>query len=140
MTLRNEASTDPQVLSFWAAITAGTAKPGWTKADGLLLFQGKVFIPDASAVWTEILAATHNCGHEGIEKTVHRWRASFYSPHALRRVREFVQACATCQRNKIEHLHPAGLLQPLPVPSKNWNDVSMDFVEDFLRLVARQWC
>jgi hypothetical protein len=69
-TLRNEAATDPQVLSLCAAITAGTAKLGWTEADGLLLFQGKVFIPDASTVWTEILAAAHNCGHKGIEKTV----------------------------------------------------------------------
>ena len=26
--LRTEATTDPQVLSLWAAIAAGTAKPG----------------------------------------------------------------------------------------------------------------
>jgi hypothetical protein len=70
-TLHTEAATDPQVLCLWAAIAVGTAKPGWTEADGVLLFQGKVFIPDASAVWTEILAAVHNYGHEGIEKTVH---------------------------------------------------------------------
>jgi transposase InsO family protein len=44
-------------------------------------------------------------------------------------VRDYVRVCATCQRNKTEALHPAGLLQPLPVPLRIWADISMDFVE-----------
>jgi hypothetical protein len=130
-TLSIEATSDPQVADLRASLTAGTAKPGWTKIDGLLLFQGKVFVPDASSVWPLILAATNDYGHEGIEKTLHLWRASFYSPHALRQVREFVQACSTCQRNKSEHLQPADLLQPLQVPLEVWSDISMDFVDGF---------
>jgi hypothetical protein len=40
-----------------------------------------------------------------------------------------VRACTTCQRNKTDQLQPAGLLQPLPVPSPVWVDIGIDFIE-----------
>jgi hypothetical protein len=86
-------------------------------ADGLLLINGKLFVSDASVLWPTLLVETHDGGHEGIEKTLHCWCASFYNPLANRRVWEFVKGCALCQSNKSEHLHLVGLLQSLPVPS-----------------------
>jgi hypothetical protein len=46
----------------------------------------------------------------------------------------FICACATYQRNKSEHLHPAGLLLPLSVPTTVWADVGMDFIEALPRV------
>jgi hypothetical protein len=129
--LREECSADPQVVAIRASIQAVTAKAGWTESFNLLLFNSKVFVPDSSSVWTSVLADTHEAGHERVEKTAHRLRASFYNPHILKRVREYVRGCAVCQRNKSEHLHPAGLLQPLTVPSEVWSDIAMDFIEGF---------
>lgn len=34
-----------------------------------------------------------------------------------------------CQRNKGETISPPGLLNPLPLPEKIWEEVSMDFIE-----------
>jgi hypothetical protein len=63
-----------------------------------------------------------------------RLRASFFRPHAARLVREYIKGCVVCQRHKTEHLHLAGLLHPLEVPSSVWADIAMDFVEGFPRV------
>ena len=36
--------------------------------------------------------------------------------------------CDVCQRNKGEISHLAGLLQPLPIPKRKWESISMDFI------------
>jgi hypothetical protein len=45
-----------------------------------------------------------------------------------RDIAEFVARCLTCQKVKLEHQRPAGLLQPLPIPEWKWEHVTMDFV------------
>ncbi|GMI89932.1 hypothetical protein HRI_002662500 [Hibiscus trionum] len=44
-------------------------------------------------------------------------------------VKRLVRECSTCQRNKIDLVHPRGLLQPLPIPEAAWSSISMDFIE-----------
>ena len=41
---------------------------------------------------------------------------------------DYVAKCLTCQRVKIEHQLPTGLLQLLDDPKCKWYSVSMDFV------------
>ena len=36
--------------------------------------------------------------------------------------------CDICKRVKASHLRPAGLLQPLTIPSGKWEYISMDFI------------
>jgi len=89
----------------------------------------RVFVPSNSAHIDNILQMAHTAGHEGIQKTLHRLRRDFSIDNDKQIVRSFVKSCTTCQRNKTETLHPAGLLQPLEVPSQIWSDISIDFIE-----------
>jgi len=131
---RRESASLPEALSKRQEISVGSAGEGWSEVDGFVLYQGKIFLLDSSAFWPQLLDHAHGTGHEGVQKTLVRLRASFYSPRAAARVREYIRGCLVCQRNKTEHLHPAGLLQPLDVPSMVWSDISMDFVEGFPRV------
>jgi len=78
--------------------------------------------------------------HGGVQKTLQCLCALFYKLHANCLVPDFVQGCAVCQRNKTEHLHPAGLLQPWGVPSSVWVDTTMDLSRVFPKSEASQWC
>jgi hypothetical protein len=39
--------------------------------------------------------------------------------------------CQDCQQVKVEHQHPASLLQPLPLPEWKWETISLDFIKYF---------
>ena len=55
-------------------------------------------------------------------KRTYRWRMM------KRDIATYVSKCLTCQRVKIEHQRPAGLLQPLPIPEWKWENITMDFL------------
>lgn len=46
----------------------------------------------------------------------------------VRDVREFIRSCHVCQQVKVPSTKPRGLLQPFPILSAIWEEVSMDFV------------
>ena len=45
----------------------------------------------------------------------------------------FVACCDICNKVKLEHQKPSGLLQPLPVSQCKWDDVCMDFITSLPR-------
>ncbi|KAL4559367.1 hypothetical protein LXL04_031505 [Taraxacum kok-saghyz] len=58
-----------------------------------------------------------------------RIRRDFYWKGWKKAIQDYIRNCVVCQRNKWETLQPAGLLQPLTIPTMIWADISMDFVE-----------
>jgi hypothetical protein len=65
-------------------------------------------------------------GHEGVQKTLQWLHASFFTLDDNKLVHDFIRSYAVCQQQKMEHLHPAVLLQPLVVSSSIWSDIAMD--------------
>jgi hypothetical protein len=106
-----------EVIAKRKAIEEGTADPGWSLVDGMVVHNGRLFMPSSATAWHQVLAHAHGVGHEGVQKTLQRLRTSFSTPGDNKLVREFIHGCSVCQRNKTEHLHLAGLLQRLAVPS-----------------------
>lgn len=45
----------------------------------------------------------------------------------------FVYSCLTCQKSKIEHQNPSGLMHSLSIPEWKWDNISMDFVSGLPR-------
>ena len=80
---------------------------------------------------TLLLEEAHDlsiAGHFGAEKTLELLQRSFWWPRMNRAVERYIASCEQCQRNKGSNQKPAGLLQPLELPTKNWQQVSMDLI------------
>lgn len=95
----------------------------FTRHGGLLFYKGRIYIDSQSPLRTDILKELHASplgGHSGYHKTLQRVPADFFWHGLHKFVRNFVKECEVCKRMKGENVSPAGLLQPLPVPEKNW--------------------
>ncbi|GJV81613.1 putative mitochondrial protein [Tanacetum coccineum] len=77
-------------------------------------------------------------GHSGVQATTKRLTTYFYWKGLRKIVKEWVRNCDTFQRNKSDLSASPGLLQPLPMPERIWQDISMDFIES-LPLSNEYW-
>jgi hypothetical protein len=72
-------------------------------------------------------------GHSGVAKTCEHVGRYYWWPGMQQYITNYVLSCDSCQRNKSSNQVPAGLLQPLPVPSRRWESISMDFITQLPR-------
>lgn len=105
---------------------------GYYLEDGLIKLRNQVWIGDNTALRTKLIAVFHSSpigGHSSVNATYHKIKKLFYWKGMKQDVEESIKQCAVCQQAKHEHTHPAGLLQPLPIPAGAWQDISLDFIE-----------
>ena len=72
-------------------------------------------------------------GYCGRDVTLKRVSQFFYWPSMKTEIKQHVKECDICHMNKSENVPYPGLLQPLPIPNKVWEDISMDFIEGLPR-------
>ena len=82
----------------------------------------------------ELLKETHDtrwAGHPREERTLALLARSFHWPKMKEDMQAYVKTCHVCQVDKTERKKEAGLFQPLAIPEKPWQCVSMDFITGF---------
>uniref|UniRef100_A0A3P9IIZ6 Gypsy retrotransposon integrase-like protein 1 n=1 Tax=Oryzias latipes TaxID=8090 RepID=A0A3P9IIZ6_ORYLA len=91
--------------------------------------EGRLFVP--SSLRTMVLKWGHSSRlacHPGVTRTGFLIAQRFWWPSMSSDIRAFVSACRVCASVKTPRTPPAGLLHPLPVPSRPWSHVAMDFI------------
>ena len=101
--------------------------------DGLLFFKNLLYVPKGSSRCRVIqnYHDTYMAGHFSSNKTLDLVTQSFWWPHLRKFVEDYIRTCDTYCRAKMHQHHPYGLLQPLPIPSKSWQPMSLGFIIDF---------
>ena len=97
--------------------------------DGVLYHLDRLWVPEA--FYTDLIQEVHDqpaCGHPGVARTYLLLRREYYWRGMRSTVTQYVQNCYTCHRVKASRHREHGLLQPLPIPQKRWQDITIDFV------------
>jgi len=105
---------------------------GFSVQRGLLLKKGQLWLVKNSPFQRQVLEFIHSnptAGHSSFHKTLHRAKTNFIWQGMRQDIKTFVRECVVCQVSKPETIHPPGLLQPLPIPTRVWSDISMDFID-----------
>ena len=123
--LQRECAEDP----FYGSLAS---LPHFFHRDGIWFLHGKVYLNPVSPLIPTLIAkchATPQGGHFGFHKTLTCLCSDFCWPKMRHIVQDYIRQCEVCQQNKSNSMSPASLLQPLPVPTQLWSDISMDFIE-----------
>jgi hypothetical protein len=131
-TIRELQGSDPLCLRLKKELGTDSSRDGYTfDQSGLLQYHGRVIVPAQKALTQELLHLYHDdqlAGHWGVDKTKELLERKFYWPGLARDVREYVITCSTCQNIATLRHKPYGKLEPLPVPERPWQEVSLDFI------------
>lgn len=100
--------------------------------DGILITRegSRVVLPRDDRLLLDILVHYHDhaiVAHPGAVRTYLSLRQHFLWKSMRAVVDDYVRTCETCCRNKSGDRR-RGMLQPLPIPTASWTDISMDFV------------
>jgi hypothetical protein len=125
--IKEEISCEKELQELVARIQQGEAVGPWSLKSGLIFFKDRIYLRAQSPLTKAIIQEIHSGSHEGFHKMWNRLKSIFYWQRA--QIKEYLRESDICQRNKAELTLPNGLLQPLPIPTIIWSDISMDFVD-----------
>ncbi|KAJ3556748.1 hypothetical protein NP233_g11909 [Leucocoprinus birnbaumii] len=132
--IRDQYRTDPQ---FKSIIDSLKEYKNFRLDNGLLLIniQGseRLCIPNVSidnrSIREVLISEAHSLlSHLGAARTCDYLREQVWWKSIVKDIHNFCESCMTCKRSKPTNHKPYGLLQPLPVPSRPWENIGVDFV------------
>ncbi|KAL0361415.1 UNVERIFIED_CONTAM: Transposon Tf2-11 polyprotein [Sesamum radiatum] len=100
--------------------------------DGLLMTkENHLYVPKGGDLRKSLISECHDtlwAGHQGVERTYALVHRAYYWPQMRDDVETYVRTYLICQQDKADHQKKASLLQPLPIPKRPWESVSMDYI------------
>jgi Integrase core domain. len=122
---------DDELMKIRMRVHDGTMNEYRVRDDGILCLRNRVCVPNDKNLRRMIIDEAHSslyAMHPGSTKMYRDLKEFYWWTGMKREIAECVSRCLTCQRVKVEHQKPAGLLQPLTIPEWKWENIAMDFV------------
>uniref|UniRef100_A0A2C9W6D4 RNA-directed DNA polymerase n=1 Tax=Manihot esculenta TaxID=3983 RepID=A0A2C9W6D4_MANES len=126
-----EQHEDPELMKIARTFQSGTSVECRFDSKGILRYGNRLCVPDDISLKGDIMREAHNARysvHPGATKMYRDLKRVYWWPAMKKEVAQFVSACEVCQKVKLEHQKPAGMLNPLSIPEWKWENIVMDFV------------
>jgi hypothetical protein len=117
--IKERQKSDKRLMEKLVLINEGKETNIKIDESGVMRFHGRICVPDVPKLKRMIMEEGHRSGlsiHLGVTKMYQDLRKLFWWPGMKRQIYEFVYSCLTCQKLKIKHQKPFGLLQPMFIP------------------------
>ena len=127
--LENEIKEQLKQDKVIQGILAKEDKQGFEEHQGLVLFEGLVYVP--KPLRERLIKEHHDppvVGYPGIHKTLERLTTSYYFPGMRKAIEEYIKRCDICQRTKHLRHKPYGLQQSPKTPDRAWKSIALDFI------------
>jgi len=127
---------DQHWLGIRNALKTGQDYPGlqhYGIENEMVTYKRRIYIPGSNALKLMVAHQCHDAkvaGNFGRDKTLDLMKRNYYWPNMEEWVRNYIQTCNACQRNKTDRHKKYGKLVPLEIPSPPWEQISMDFITD----------
>ncbi|MCO5612255.1 hypothetical protein L7F22_066519 [Adiantum nelumboides] len=130
----DQYATDTDFADIFTRIRDWETVAGYSIREGYLMRKTMLCVtqPLSKKVMTKCHCPPYT-GHRGIATTMKGVERYFYWPRLKKDVEEFVRSCLVCQKVKFDRHKAQGLLQPLPIPTRPWESIAMDFIFDLPR-------
>ncbi|VFQ82070.1 unnamed protein product [Cuscuta campestris] len=131
--IRDVAKNDPKYQKFAEQVTSRIVRRYWLEHGLLFGKGGRLYVPEGD-LRVQLLRETHDpqwAGHPGVARMIALLSRDYVWPKMENDVEAYVRTCRVCQQDKVEKRKEGGLLQPLLIPERLWQSVSMDFILGF---------
>src|SRR5258707_93433 len=127
---------DDLVVKALKALDAGElCSNEWMHMEGVVLYQGRVYIPDNPQLCHNLVHVHHSAiviRHPGCWKTLELVSWNYWWPGLSRYITKFITGCNTCNQTKTFPTQKVGKLIPNKVPDRHWQVISIDMIRELL--------
>jgi hypothetical protein len=100
-------------------------------SEGYLYYRKRLYVLANEELYAELLRLYHAspvAGYIGRARTYEVLSREYYWPGMLSYVERWVSNCHTCKRTTALREARQGVLKPLPIPQKAWQNISINFI------------
>ncbi|KAF7762581.1 hypothetical protein Agabi119p4_9174 [Agaricus bisporus var. burnettii] len=101
------------------------------ESEGIIFRQGRIYVPEEKELRDRILYDHHyppDIGHPGQHRMLELLKRTFWWPTIKTDIRGYIRGCDMCQKNKTIRRPDHIPLNPLPIPDKPWEEISIDMI------------